>query len=59
MATQHCALCGVPETERPLIKARFDGTDVYFCPPCMPSLIHGLTSQELLELLRGSAASLD
>jgi hypothetical protein len=51
MSTVHCDLCDAPETERPLLAARFDGYDLHFCPKCMPSLIHGLTSDELKALL--------
>jgi hypothetical protein len=55
MPTLHCDLCDTPETERPLITARFDGFDMRFCPKCMPTLIHGLTSQELQAVLREKA----
>lgn len=51
MATMTCDLCDAPETERPLLGARFDGADVRFCPKCMPTLIHGLTSDELKQVL--------
>lgn len=55
MSELHCVLCGASETERPLIGARFDGVVVQFCPKCMPTLIHGLTAQELQGILKEKA----
>jgi hypothetical protein len=57
MAELFCDLCGAPETERPLFGARFDGHDLRFCPGCMPTLIHGLTSLELQGVLRQKSAA--
>lgn len=55
MDEARCRLCGAGEDERPLLQARFEGKEVRFCPKCMPSLIHGMGSQELAELLRREA----
>lgn len=50
-----CDLCGASETERPLLGARFDKADVRFCPKCMPTLIHGLSADELKQVLQQKA----
>ena len=52
MTDLQCILCGVSETERPLLPARFDHSDIHVCPGCMPALIHGVTPLEMAALLR-------
>jgi hypothetical protein len=47
-----CILCGTPETERPLLAARFDKKDVHVCPGCIPTLIHGVAAPEMAQMLR-------
>lgn len=51
MPELRCVLCDAPESERPLFGSRFDGQDVRFCPKCMPTLIHGLTTPEIKQVL--------
>lgn len=50
-----CILCGTPETERPLLAARFDKKDVHVCPGCMPALIHGAPPEEIAKAIRSRA----
>lgn len=51
MAELRCKLCECSETDRPLFEARFNGSSIHVCPKCMPTLIHGLTSKELKQVL--------
>jgi Zn-finger nucleic acid-binding protein len=55
MSTHCCELCSSPETEAPLLAARFEGRELHFCPKCMPTLIHGLGRGELRQVLRRKA----
>ena len=47
-----CVLCGTPESQRPLLPARFAGRDAHFCPGCIPALIHGMPPEQMAEVLR-------
>ncbi len=49
---EHCALCGATEEERPLLVGRFDGRPLFFCPACMPKLIHEISSEQLVQRLK-------
>jgi len=51
-----CSLCGTPETQRPLLAARFDCREVRFCPGCLPQLIHGLAPEDMAAELRQKGA---
>lgn len=53
-----CALCGTKETERPLLETRFEGEKAWFCPGCMPALIHGMAPEEVAARVRAARASL-
>jgi len=55
METLTCELCGTPETQRPLLAARFDGHDAHFCPACIPALIHGVPAEDMARALRDKA----
>jgi hypothetical protein len=35
-----CLNCGKTEQEIPLLRMRYQATDVYICPQCLPILIH-------------------
>jgi len=35
-----CLNCNISEQERPLITLKFQGTELYICPQCLPILIH-------------------
>ena len=50
----HCSICETPETDRPLILGRFEGEAAYFCPPCMPQLIHAMPKEEVARRVRES-----
>jgi hypothetical protein len=52
MSELTCILCGTPETDRPLLAARFDKKDIHVCPGCIPTLIHGMPAPDMAQLLR-------
>jgi hypothetical protein len=35
-----CLNCEKSERQIPLLQMRYQGTDVYICPQCLPVLIH-------------------
>ena len=35
-----CINCGLSEQEKPLITIKFQGSEIYICPQCLPVLIH-------------------
>lgn len=35
-----CLNCNVNENEKPLLAMKFQGSEIYICPQCLPILIH-------------------
>jgi hypothetical protein len=51
-ADLNCLNCGRPETEIPLITARYAGDPIWICSNCLPVLIHN--PQQLTGTLKGA-----
>ncbi|NWG07614.1 MAG: hypothetical protein HXY35_13110 [Chloroflexi bacterium] len=55
MTESTCLNCDTSEQERPLITLKFQKTELYICPQCLPVLIH--KPYQLAEKLPGFVPS--